>query len=440
MYSGINTFFKRADAIPRSGFLGINPISTKQQARHEEKRHILLKRYSYSPINTKQQAHHEELAPFMARFIVFTKYLSGITTQLKHLIECKIKPISIKLHTLFKRLRTTIRTEQRFEPLIAINIFAGKRLAFYCLTMIICLSGVLFTSYSAPIREDIFIAVQTQEPEAVQTGMGGGYLEDSFSVYEAVVPLIEEIPEPERPRLLLYSTYSVQRGDIIGELAASFGLNQDTLISINGIRNARLVQIGQVLRVPNQDGILYTVRQGDTLESIAERHRSDAEAIRYANELFSNSALVGSTLFLPGARLDWMERQEINGDLFIWPTSGTITSSYGWRRNPFSGVRQFHNGLDIGASMGAPVRAAMSGRVSVVGYDDVLGNFVIITHHSGYRTLYAHMSRARTRTGDYVGTGERIGDVGSTGLSTGPHLHFTVFRNGVTVNPRSLMR
>jgi murein DD-endopeptidase MepM/ murein hydrolase activator NlpD len=82
----------------------------------------------------------------------------------------------------------------------------------------------------------------------------------------------------------------------------------------------------------------------------------------------------------------------------------------------------------------------MAGRVSAAGYDDILGNFVVINHHSGYRTLYGHMSVIRTRAGAYVGTGERIGDVGSTGLSTGAHVHFTVYKNGVTVNPRTLMK
>jgi murein DD-endopeptidase MepM/ murein hydrolase activator NlpD len=90
--------------------------------------------------------------------------------------------------------------------------------------------------------------------------------------------------------------------------------------------------------------------------------------------------------------------------------------------------------------MGTPVRAAMSGRVSSVSYDAVLGNYIVVTHHSGYRTMYGHLSVARVKTGAYVGTGERIGDVGMTGQTTGPHVHFTVYKNGVTVNPRTLMR
>jgi murein DD-endopeptidase MepM/ murein hydrolase activator NlpD len=82
----------------------------------------------------------------------------------------------------------------------------------------------------------------------------------------------------------------------------------------------------------------------------------------------------------------------------------------------------------------------MAGRVSTVGYNDAFGNYAVISHHSGYRTLYAHLSVVRVKAGAYVGTGQRIGDVGSTGVSTGPHLHFTVYKNGVTVNPRSLMK
>jgi murein DD-endopeptidase MepM/ murein hydrolase activator NlpD len=280
-----------------------------------------------------------------------------------------------------------------------------------------------------------------------KAGMGGGgYPENAVS--ETAGPSPEGSPiagilEPEvfsRPRMLGYESYTVQEGDIIGDIAQNFGLNQDTLISCNGIRNTRLIQIGQVLRVPNQDGILYTVKKGDTLAEVGEKFQTGTAAIRAANELFSESVHAGTVLFIPGARLDWVNLQEINGDLFLWPVPGAITSPYGFRLSPFTGVRQFHSGLDIASRMGTPIRAAMSGRVSAVGWDDSFGNYVVISHHSGYRTLYAHMSVARVKAGAYVGTGERIGDVGSTGLSTGPHLHFTVYKNGVTVNPRTLMK
>jgi murein DD-endopeptidase MepM/ murein hydrolase activator NlpD len=285
---------------------------------------------------------------------------------------------------------------------------------------------------------------------AAEIGMGGGaYLENAVSGTEAPgfsgepESMISGVLEPEvfsKPRMLLYGSYTVQKGDIIGDIAEKFGLNQDTLISCNGIKNSRLIQIGQVLKIPNQDGILYTVKKGDTLSAIAEKYQSGPEAIQTANELFSEAVQSGTALFIPGARLDWVNLQEINGDLFIWPISGYITSSYGFRKSPFTGARQFHSGLDIGSPTGTAIRAAMSGRVSVVGWDDAFGNYVVVSHHSGYRTLYAHLNVVRIKSGAYVGTGERIGDVGSTGLSTGPHLHFTVYKNGVTVNPRTLMK
>jgi len=295
-----------------------------------------------------------------------------------------------------------------------------------------------------PYRESQVPEVSA-ETLAARNGIGGAYLEtanfeDQFSSL-LVGMEAAEAGATQRPRVLLYETHRVQRGDLIGNLAISFGLNEDTILSVNNIRNSRLLQIGQVLRIPNQDGILSTVEGDDTLETMAERYGSSAESIRVANQLFSHTATTGTTLFIPGGRLSWIERQEINGDLFVWPVSGRITSGFGWRNDPFgSGRREFHNGIDIAARMGTPIRASMAGRVSVAGWDNVMGNFVIITHARGYRTLYAHMSRIRVRQGDFVGSGERIGYVGSTGRSTGPHLHFTVFRHGTLVNPRTVLR
>ncbi|MDR0878095.1 MAG: M23 family metallopeptidase [Treponema sp.] len=286
--------------------------------------------------------------------------------------------------------------------------------------------------------------------ESAGGGMGGGgSLEmaaadpESAAVFREQAALIAGVAEPElfsKPQTLLYGAYTIQGGDYIGNVAANFGLNEDTLLSINNIKDARRIQIGQVLKIPNQDGILYKVRNGDTLGGIAEKHRSDIAAITTANELFSDTVHSGTALFIPGAKLDWVERQEINGDLFIRPIGGYLSSPYGYRISPFTGARQFHSGLDLAAPTGTPVRAAMSGRVSTAGWSDTFGNYVVITHHSGYRTLYGHMNVIRVRSGAYVGTGERIGDVGSTGLSTGPHLHFTVYKNGATVNPRALMK
>jgi murein DD-endopeptidase MepM/ murein hydrolase activator NlpD len=329
-----------------------------------------------------------------------------------------------------------------------LSIFLTHKQTVYRVAVLLCLCAAVILHFSLPRAGHTADSKKLKEQTPAQAGVGGGgYLEKAApeEQTEAVWGIELGMLEPEafsKPRTLLYNAYTVSKGDMIGGLAESFGLNQDTLISINNIKNSRLLQIGQVLRIPNQDGIMYTVKKDDTLETIAAKYKSDVLDIQIANELFTNAAMPGTSLFIPGARLDWMERQEINGDLFMWPVSGYITSPYGYRIYPFDddGGRQFHSGIDIGAPMGTPIRASMSGRVSSAGWNDVLGNHVVITHHAGYRTLYGHMSVIRVKSGAYVGTGERIGDVGSTGRSTGPHVHFTVYKNGVTVNPRNLLK
>jgi len=297
-------------------------------------------------------------------------------------------------------------------------------------------TGVQFFSAGSAAAQT---AVRVQSDE----GMGGGiFLENIVFQPDSEIEFAD-IPgqvDYTRPRKLTFSFYTMQRGDIIGHIAARYGLNEDTLISVNNIRNTRLMQIGQVIRIPNQDGIFYTVRAGDTLESIAATYRTTVSHIKIANELFSDILTPNTRIFVPGGRMDWINRQEVNGDLFIWPATGRLTSPFGFRRSPFTGARQFHGGIDIAAPRGTPVRAAMAGRVARVGYNNILGNYIILNHHSGFRTLYAHLHVVRVRPGANVATGERIGDVGSTGLSTGPHLHFEVHRNGVRVNPRTLMR
>jgi len=292
--------------------------------------------------------------------------------------------------------------------------------------------------------------VPQREHSVPGNGIGGGYfIEGAYLENEPEILMTSVSYESDTMVLdtlskqlyLLYDSYLVKSGDNISTLAVNYGLNQDTIVSINKITNSRLLQIGTVLRIPNQDGILHTVAKNESLDTIAEKYSVSKEDIKTINELFSDKITAGADLFIPGAKLEWYKLQEINGDLFIWPVRGPINSYYGWRRNPFNGsVTQYHTGIDIGGSTGTAVVAAMAGRVSVVGEDSVYGKYVIINHHSGYRTLYAHLNVIRTRTGANVVQGERIGDVGSTGLSTGPHLHFTIYKDGVTINPISMLR
>jgi LysM repeat protein len=236
------------------------------------------------------------------------------------------------------------------------------------------------------------------------------------------VPVQLEPEEYSSAQPVRYSYYRIQQGDIIGVLAQNYGLNQDTLISVNDIKNTRTIRQGVVLRIPNQDGIAYTVRASDTVVALAEKYGIDYNDILTVNEYFSTRLMEGDTLFLPGARLDPAALQEINGDLFIWPTSNRfVTSAYGWRISPITRTRLFHFGIDIRGNTGAPVYAAMAGRVSYTGYNATYGDHIVITHHSGYRTLYGHLNVIRVKSGAYVSTGQRIGDVGNGKFRMGQH-------------------
>jgi murein DD-endopeptidase MepM/ murein hydrolase activator NlpD len=124
----------------------------------------------------------------------------------------------------------------------------------------------------------------------------------------------------------------------------------------------------------------------------------------------------------------------------IWPIRGQISSGFGWRRNPMSGRgSEHHNGIDIPASTGTPIRAAGGGTVTFSGWNGGYGNTVIIDHGGGLTTMYSHNTRNSAVVGQVVERGEIIAYVGSTGRSTGPHLHYEIRRNGTAVNPISFL-
>ena len=241
---------------------------------------------------------------------------------------------------------------------------------------------------------------------------------------------------------LTYTSYRIRKGDMIGVIAERFGLTQDTLISINNIRQTRRIQIGDYIKVPSMPGILYTTKKdGETAASVAEKYQVSAQKTAAVNHLHEQGSLAaGTSLFVPDAFMDWVTRQEINGDLFRRPLRARyyVSSNFGWRRSPFTGKRTFHNGVDMASPAWTPVYAALAGTVTAAGFHSVYGNYVIVAHHSGYRTLYGHMVGIKARKGQSVDTRTVLGWVATTGLSTGPHLHFSVFKYGSAVNPVSL--
>jgi len=119
----------------------------------------------------------------------------------------------------------------------------------------------------------------------------------------------------------------------------------------------------------------------------------------------------------------------------IWPVHGWVTSGFGFRTNPFTGLTQMHEGLDIANRVGTPVIASADGIVSDTGKDSAYGNFIVISHGFGINSRFLHLSKIFVRAGQRVKRGDKIAEVGTTGMTTGPHLHYEVRVNGIPVNP-----
>lgn len=174
---------------------------------------------------------------------------------------------------------------------------------------------------------------------------------------------------------------------------------------------------------------------------LSSRSGSDTAARASANVALLQEIIPDKSEDLEALKVEVKEYQRrLAATPSIWPTRGRIVSGFGMRRSPFNRRRfEFHEGVDIAAPRGTPIYAAASGTVLIAAHRGAWGNMVKIGHGYGYRTLYAHMSRRIVREGERVEKGQLIGYVGSTGRSTGPHLHYEVHVHGVPVDPRGYL-
>ncbi|MDR0561505.1 MAG: M23 family metallopeptidase [Spirochaetaceae bacterium] len=269
-------------------------------------------------------------------------------------------------------------------------------------------------------------------------------IQENLANYAGLNPPAAEEEEEEIPLNMIetfaWEEYTVKKGDNISKIAANFSISMDAVIASNNISRATLLKVGEVLRIPNMDGIPYTVKPGDSLSKISKNMGVPLEVILDANDIQSDNILPKTALFIPGAKMRKDDLKLVLGELFIYPIRGRLTSPFGWRNDPISGVRRYHGAVDLAASTGTPVKAAMEGRISTVGLNSVYGKYIIITHNDGYQTMYAHLSATSVTQGSYVHQGTKIGEVGSTGYSTGPHLHFALYKNGRAINPLDFLK
>lgn len=318
---------------------------------------------------------------------------------------------------------------------------------FFLVVAAIALSSVLFFRVYLLILSRPQQAVFVSEGDLpglsiVESAMKQMFVEDEFSQIEDDGTISDVTVSTVFTRAVEYSEYVVKSGDNITDISRKFGLsNISTLISVNNIENVRKLWVGQKLKIPSMDGVSYKVVSGDSLASVSAKYGISVEDILDANDMTSDIIHPGTTLFIPGGKLDSTTLKKSLGELWIKPLAGSyrITSQFGYRADPFTGVRSYHTGIDLAVSAGTPIRASMGGKVSTAGWSNTYGNYVIISHDNGYQTLYAHMQKYTVKKGETVNQGQTLGYVGSTGYSTGPHLHFSVYKNSQLVAPTSIL-
>jgi murein DD-endopeptidase MepM/ murein hydrolase activator NlpD len=242
----------------------------------------------------------------------------------------------------------------------------------------------------------------------------------------------------EFPPLRLFS-YQVAEGMDLLSLSARLNLPYDCIATLNGFDNPTAIKPGMVVLIPNQPGIFVWEVPASTFQEIVASVSENARAEAMPMRLDKDGRLLGLS-FYRGEGFTPIERAYFLNILFRFPLPfGRLTSGYGMRDNPFTGDSEFHKGIDLAAPHGTEVFAARDGTVGLVGWDPVMGKMVILNHEAGYQTIYGHLAEIHVQLNDTVRSGMIIGAVGTTGYSTGPHLHFEVRRRGSSRDPAALL-
>ena len=252
--------------------------------------------------------------------------------------------------------------------------------------------------------------------------------------------------------------YTIKTGDTISTIAEEFELNVSTILWENNLTVYNTIRPGDTLKIPPANGVSYVVAKGDNISAISKKFSIGEEEILKANKLDDGSKLaIGVKLFIPGGKkLASPEKQQtktqtrytgfsaisdiiekvpgsksITGNKMVWPAGvRTITQYFSWR----------HSAADIAGPVGTPIYAADSGTVEVLGWGRGYGNQIVVDHGGGKKTRYAHLSKFYVKKGEKVTKGQAIAAMGSTGNSTGPHLHFEVIINSTKYNPLNYIK
>lgn len=251
-------------------------------------------------------------------------------------------------------------------------------------------------------------------------------------------------------------THIVQEGETISSIAARYSLESSTILWENDLTEKSKIKPGQELKILPVDGVRHKVARGETIYSVGKKYDLDENQVQAIidypfNEFLNDETFelaTGQFLLVPGgvkkdtavtvskARFSPVLTPDAGtvtaAGSFIWPASGRITQGFSF----------YHKAIDIANKAGGPILAADSGTVIVAGWPDGYGygNRVMIDHGNGFVTLYAHMLTIQVRAGQRVNRGDLLGQMGSTGRSTGTHLHFEIRRGGSLDNPLGYLK
>ena len=283
------------------------------------------------------------------------------------------------------------------------------------------------------------------------------YIPVSSDAVEATLKYVRGLKEETIARLkqavpVEMTDYVIKNGDTLWQIANTFNLDVNTIFGCNKVSEGDVLKVGAIIKIPNQDGIFITVKKGQTVEKLAKEYDIYPEAVLSANRMKDASLKQGASLFLPGAKVAVIESggrtnaaSKVKNTVsvkkgFGWPVAGKISSSYGRRRHPVRGNGDFHTGIDIRAPRGRTIVASAAGKVVHAGWMGGYGRTIVISHPGKITTLYGHCSKLLVKVGTNVKRGQAIAQVGSTGISTGNHVHFEVRSGGRAINPIQVLR
>lgn len=339
--------------------------------------------------------------------------------------------------------------------------------------LVLFISGVVFAAYSHFSKVEPIATEDYSDFNAViaESGEDAGYVvEDStgtaiegpnaYQVFEKEYALGEEVLEGFVEEITM-QMHKIEKGDSIYSLAKKYSINED-IINFNNPDLAKTLKIGQEVKIFNGNYIEYKVKKGDTILAIANKFNIKVtEIIRInsleATEIMPNQVLIlknpdldnynekinaekintGKIAKLPSGGGGTIGRAVKNGFAIRWPTGWSgVTSGFGRRFHPVLGRYIFHMGVDLTAHY-VPCYVSADGVVSMAGFMSGYGLIVVVKHSNGFETRYAHLNKISVRPGQRIKSGDYIGQTGSTGRVTGPHLHFEIRQNGKALNPMS---